>query len=172
MNSGQGCIPATRSAITKGIEGGESVVVVADGIAGMFKTRGEGGGKERSEVAMVAKRMGVARLALKTGASICPIYCFGHTDMFQGVADSYGILESVSRRFQVSIAWFHGRWGTPIPYRVPVTMAVGRPIPVTRNADASKEDVAALHEAVLAATRELYYTHREAYGTTRELVFL
>jgi hypothetical protein len=53
-----------------------------------------------------------------------------------------------------------------------VTLAVGKPILVTKQVDASKEDVAALHQRVLEATKELYYTHREAYGTARELVFL
>ena len=70
---------------------------------------------------------------------------------------------------QVSLGLFLGRGGTPIPFRVPITLAVGEPIKVDRNPDATKQDIEVLHSRVLAATKELYYTHREAYGVEREL---
>jgi len=39
---------------------------------------------------------------------------------------------------------FWGRWGTPIPYRVPVHVVVGEPLTVTQDPNPSDDAVAAM----------------------------
>jgi len=39
--------------------------------------------------------------------------------------DKFGILEGLSRLLRVSICVFWGRWGLPIPYRVPILGVLG-----------------------------------------------
>jgi hypothetical protein len=108
LSVGQGCIPATREKIAEHLLKGDSVPVVADGIAGMFHA------KPGHEVAFIKNRKGVARLALQTGASVTPMYCFGNTGMYQCVSDPFGLMQYFSRKLQVSLIWFAGRWGSPV----------------------------------------------------------
>jgi hypothetical protein len=53
---------------------------------------------------------------------------------------------------------------------VPCLVVVGKPITVTRNPDASKEEISALHAQILDAVQALYDHHKAAYGTDAKLV--
>ena len=93
----------------------------------------------------------------------------------------------VSRFLRTSITVFWGRWCLPLPHRVPVTMARGKPIHVLeRIKDPSKEQVAKtcawhffkalprssfvsvqieeLHAKVVAEVKKLYERHKAAAG--------
>jgi hypothetical protein len=82
-----------------------------------------------------------------------------------------------ARRLRMSIGVLYGAWGTPVPRRVPLRMAVGVPVPVgpaMRRGDPGFEArVEEVHAAVVAAIRHVYYKHRDDYGWgDRELVIV
>jgi 1-acyl-sn-glycerol-3-phosphate acyltransferase len=77
---------------------------------------------------VLQKRKGLIRLAVETGAMLCPCYAFGGTDFFQNLATDDGILATISRKFRLGLTLFWGQFGLPIPFAVKVTMTVGDPI--------------------------------------------
>jgi hypothetical protein len=60
-----------------------------------------------------------------------------------------------------------GRWGTLIPYQVPLVTVVGSPIHVEAVANPSKEQVNALHERYVQALVDLYEEHKDVYFKDR-----
>lgn len=59
---------------------------------------------------------------------------------------------------------FWGRWGTPIPYRVPVHVVVGEPLTVTQDPNPSDDAVAAMLGAFIYAMENLFEQHKAAAG--------
>lgn len=92
------------------------------------------------------------------------MYSFGITRMFEISNDQYGILEWVSRKIRFPILLFWGRYFLWIPFRVPQTIALGKPIPVTKNEHPSAEEIDALHQKIMDETLRLFETHKKAYN--------
>ena len=69
-------MPAKAQNIRAALAKSENVGVVLDGVAGMFQPR-----SEKQEAAWLLQRKGIVKLALETGASLVPIYGFGHTSL-------------------------------------------------------------------------------------------
>jgi hypothetical protein len=101
--------------------------------------------------AIKAKRRGLMKLALQTGASLVPVYVFGGNDFYHhlatyGTEDAVGetqvqrklrrsdtnligrVQEKFSRLFQAGFTVFWGQYGLPLPYQIKCTMVLGDPI--------------------------------------------
>lgn len=95
-----------------------------------------------------ARRYGLMKLALETGAILHPVYVFGATDIFDQLTPtvlhvqnnkdkiaSYSFsvaggrcLESISRRIRGGLTLYWGKWFLPIPHTPRLTMVMGDPI--------------------------------------------
>ncbi len=64
----------------------------------------------------------------------------------------------------VALIVFWGRFGLPIPYRVPIVGAMGKPIPVPLKEDPSDAEIDAVHAELLGAMVALFDEHKAAYG--------
>jgi len=117
------------------------VGVVPDGIAGIFKS------KPGTEVLYIGSKRGLMRICLEEGALILGGWFAGTSDLFTIVQDPLSILEWVSRRLQVSLFLFYGRWCLPIPRRVPLTMCP-RVLKSEKVDSPSEETVEQLHQNV------------------------
>jgi len=71
---------------------------------------------------------------------------------------------AMSRMLGFAPMLFWGRWGTPIPRRVPVHVFVGKPIAVKRDPAPSNEAVAAMLKTFIAAMQELFEEHKAKAG--------
>ena len=103
-------IDASASSLKKhlakgGLEG--TVVIYIGGIAELFKCSVE------VETLYLKDRKGFIKLALREGAEVIPLYFFGNTNHLS--IPQIGILETISRKLQVSLTIFWGLWGLPIP---------------------------------------------------------
>ncbi|XP_055374652.1 2-acylglycerol O-acyltransferase 1-like [Condylostylus longicornis] len=128
------------------------------------------------------KRKGFVKLAIKTGAPLVPVFSFGEVDIFDQASNPVG---SKVRRFQeafkkltgISPAFFFGRgflqyafgW---VPYRTPVTVVVGAPIPVNRNLNPTTLEIDDLHSKFVTALTELFETHKSKYLLNGENITL
>lgn len=128
---------------------GGMVGVVPDGIAGIFKS------KPGSDVLYIGAKRGLMRICLEEGALVAGSWFAGTPDLFRIVTDPFGILEFVSRKLQVSIFAFFGRWGSPIPRRIPLTMC-SRLVRCEKVADPTPEQVQKTHEDVYEGMARLY----------------
>jgi 2-acylglycerol O-acyltransferase 2 len=84
-----------------------AVVLYPGGIAELFQTSIE------EEVLFLAERKGFIKLALREGADVVPLYFFGNTSVLS--IPKSKALERFSRKMQVSLTWFYGLFGLPIP---------------------------------------------------------
>jgi len=137
----------------------ENVGVILDGISGMFQIAKE-------ERAYVKKRKGIVKIALRAGAPIVPVYGFGHTAMWTVVVDPFGICEGISNAMGAAVTPFFGRFGWFLgpPGRTPVTVALGEPVECPQIDEPTQEQIDEYHAKLLAAYKELFDTHKEAYG--------
>ena len=157
---------ASTRALRKRNPQGVSVGVMVGGIAEMYLQHPD------YERIKLLDRKGFVRIAIEHGADILPVYMFGASRMM-----SFGPpwLMALSRRLRASLGVLYGAWGTPVPRRTRLRMAVGVPVPVgpamQRGQPGFDARVEEVHAAVVAAVRATYYKHRAAYGwADRELV--
>lgn len=119
-------------------------------------------------------RRGFVKIAMKHGASLCPVYAFGENTLYTQVPNPEG---SFLRKFQ---GWmttvcgfappvFHGRGAFNytfglLPYRRPTNTVVGKPIDVEKNENPTREEVDELHQKYIDALVDLFETHKTKYG--------
>jgi 1-acyl-sn-glycerol-3-phosphate acyltransferase len=153
-----GCISASRDVALKELMRGESLGVSSGGIAEIFETNGQ------HETIILKNRFGLAKLALRTGAALVPCFVFGNSEALSLWYDNRGILQFLSRKFRVSLFFFWGRWGLPIPYRTSITGVMGEPMEVQKKENPTDDEVMELHFRFMKAMKELFDTHKTAYG--------
>ena len=86
--------------------------------------------KTGEDVLVLSRRKGFVRLALAYGCDIVPIFGVGNSDLFTTYSWGLGAQMWLHKRFHISIPIFHGRYLTPLPYRVPVRVLIGEPLKV------------------------------------------
>ena len=95
-----------------GIQG--SMVLYVGGMAELFLSHPE------EETLYLKNRKGFIKLALQEGVDVIPIYMFGNTSILSVLQS--GWLAKLSRKYQLSLTYFWGRWGLPIPRDEKVSM--------------------------------------------------
>eukprot|EP01130_Rhizamoeba_saxonica_P013209 TRINITY_DN5606_c0_g1_i1.p1 TRINITY_DN5606_c0_g1~~TRINITY_DN5606_c0_g1_i1.p1 ORF type:complete len:240 (-),score=40.64 TRINITY_DN5606_c0_g1_i1:15-734(-) len=153
-----GACDCSRDIIIENLDMGYSVGIIADGIAGIFQCG------EIDEVINLKTRKGIAKLALRTGYPILPVYSFGNTELYNAYFDKYGIMEKLSRKVQASLFVYLGRFNLPIPFRRNITMAIGDIIPVEKIENPTQEEIDDLHEVILQSIKGVFDTHKSSIG--------
>lgn len=138
-----GCVPADKDIFKTG----GSVVLVPDGIAGAFYS------DRQHERVFLRQRKGFVKHALAHGYDIVPVYCFGHTQLY----DVYGFQE-LSRRLRFAFIFFWGKgW---LPHARPISIVMGeRVTPSTGDSvdpPAGGRGVDHLHNRYLVSLKSLY----------------
>merc|ERR1719162_2962002 len=123
-----GVIDASRSVARKTLENGESIGISTGGVAEIFFTN------EDNECILLKERIGLIKLAIRTGADISPCYLFGNTKLLncwtgEGIPGAQFILEKISRRAGFALILIYGRFFLPVPFRKPVLGVCGKAIP-------------------------------------------
>lgn len=149
-----GCIHASKQSIHEHLREG-SVIILPDGIAGAFHS------KRTEETLYIEKRHGFIRTALKEGSLLVPVYCFGHSQLYDVYPDEHSFVARLSRRLQFSLIWFWGaRWCPPLPRRVPLLVAIGSGIRVEKQENPTHAQVLELHALFKRELLKLYMRHR------------
>jgi 2-acylglycerol O-acyltransferase 2 len=146
--------------------------LVPGGIAEMFLMRDD------LEQVFVKSRKGFIKLALQAGTDIVPVYMLGHTELYTVISKSSRIGQffmDLSRRWQMSLIPFYGRWGLPLlPHAKPLVALVGKPIKVNEAvAKPSKQLVSEVHEQFLSELRRMFEKHKHLVPgyETKQLYF-
>jgi len=138
----------------------KNLFILPGGVAEIFlshrrrNSSGSGGGsssgscdkqqhQQRHVQIIKARRYGLMKLALETGAILYPVYVFGATDIFDQLTpiveakknggndttiNAANILESISRRIKGGLTLYWGKYFLPIPHTPRLTMVMGDPI--------------------------------------------
>jgi hypothetical protein len=155
-----GCIDASRENVRYHLSHGDSIGVSTGGIAEIFEASAE----EGVECIILKSRGGICKLALQHGVPIVPGYLFGNSKCLHVWHDPLGIMRWLSRKLQVSLVFFWGRWGLPIPYRTPLLSITGDKIEVPRIENPTPEQVQELLDTLVEKITELFDQHKTSFG--------
>ncbi|KAG0558812.1 hypothetical protein M758_10G053300 [Ceratodon purpureus] len=153
-----GVAPVSRKYFTELLQRGTSAIIIPGGVQEcLYMERGR-------EVVYLKKRYGFVKVAMETGAHIVPTFCFGQSNTYGWWKPKGHWYHQLSRAIGFTPLLFWGRFGTPIPFRSPMTYVIGKPIEVTKNPQATHEEVAAVLEKFIEAVEVLFEKHKAAAG--------
>jgi len=126
----------------------------------------------------IRQRKGFVKMAIRTGASLVPVFSFGENDLFKQADNPLGsglrhFQETFKKFFGFAPPLFYGRGifnytlGL-IPFRKPIYTIVGRPIDVELNANPDQETIDKIHELYLTELSNLFDEHKLNYGVDRQ----
>lgn len=147
---------------------GNSVVIVVGGAEEAFDAHPD------TYTIILKPRKGFIKLALRTGASLVPVFAFGENDLFNQVKNPRGSwLRDIQQKIQKKVAFapvlFFGRgifqytFGF-LPHRRPVNVVVGTPIPVTRVANPTSDQLDDLHSIYIEKLKQLFEEKKTMYN--------
>jgi len=136
---------------TAGPEG--SVVIYVGGMAELFLSSPD------EERLYLSKRKGFIKLALREGADVVPLYLFGNTSVLSVLRR--GPLAALSRRTGMSLTFFWGRWGTPVPRNHNILFVRGRPLGMPHLPEPTDADVEEWHAKYCDEVRRIYEKYSE-----------
>lgn len=125
-----------------------TTVLYPGGIAELFMC------SETEEVLYLQERKGFIKLALREGADIIPLYFIGNTSSLS--IPKVPFLETLSRKYQVSLTIFWGRWGLPIPRANKVIYVRGTPLGMPYIPEPTDDDVDKWHKKYISEVTRLF----------------
>jgi len=168
--AGSGAVAVTKRSM-------EAVLRIPSGILSVLVVGGapESLNNDPGQIKLVLKkRKGFVKMALRFGIDLVPSFSFGESFIYDQVPNPEG---SWVRRIQDTLqhvvgfapVLFIGRgifqynYGL-LPNRKPITLVVGKPIPVAKVEEPSKEDIERLHQLYVDSLVDLYHQYNPVYG--------
>lgn len=129
---------------------------------------------------ILKRRKGFIKLAIRTGADLVPVLAFGENDLYEQVrSDQHPLIHKlqmlVKQTMGFTIPLFHARGifnydvGL-MPYRRPLNIVVGRPIPVMQQQNRDKVDdgyINELHARYMQELVRLWERWRDVFAKGR-----
>ncbi|EFR01795.1 diacylglycerol O-acyltransferase 2A [Nannizzia gypsea CBS 118893] len=129
---------------------------------------------------ILRRRKGFVKLAIRTGADLVPVLAFGENELYEQVkSDQHPLIHRFQMLLKSSMGFtiplFHARGVFNydvglMPYRRPLNIVVGRPIPVMQQTDRSKMDDAyidELHEKYIQELEKMWDEWKDTFAPGR-----
>ncbi|PAN34838.1 hypothetical protein PAHAL_6G163000 [Panicum hallii] len=117
-----------------------------------------------SAVAFIKSRKGFVKIAMQNGCPLVPIFCFGQNDAYKWWNPDIKLLTRIATALKSIPVIYWGKFGTPIPYRTPMHVFVGKPIPVEKRGQPTKNEVNEVHGQFVTALQELFEKNKAKAG--------
>jgi len=147
-----GLLNASKKSLTKHMQQGKSFVLYTGGIAELFLC------SKTEEKLFLKNRKGFIKLALRNNADVTPTLLFGNTEVLDVLKNDF--LQKLSRSAQVTMTWFWGLWGLPVPLPKQIVYVRGRPLGLPHIEEPTDEDVDKWHTKFCLEVQRLFETHK------------
>lgn len=162
-----GIVDASRDSARNALETYPYTIGISTGgVAEVFETNSS------DECILLRERVGLIKLAIRTGADLVPCYIFGNTSLYrcwagEGIPGLPRLLERFSRKVAgfATIA-FWGRFGMPIPFRAPLLAVTGKAIPThhLKCEEPTEEQLLQVQNQLIDDMQRLFEQYKGLYG--------
>jgi len=126
---------------------------------------------------VIRKRKGFVREALKAGAPLVPVFCFGETTLFDAVPNPQGsLLRRVQQKFLAAVGFstpfINGRgiWQYTfglLPRRVPLSAVVGSPVALPKIENPSDKEIEKYNQIYCESVLALFAKYKSTLDPTK-----
>ena len=123
-------------------------------------------------------RKGFVKMALRTGADLVPVLAFGENALYDQLSPRTHPMVHKFQMFCLKVFKFtlpalHGRGVLNydiglMPYRRPVNIVVGKPIPVTKSATPDQAEIDKVHDLYVAELQKIWEAYKDEFSSDRK----